>query len=210
MTITPEQLIHLTMHNSRMLQEDKTVLKEKLAKLASQIPAGQYVLFYYDYNMEDDDNGYLQQLANQAWAYPADLWDEVVDARNEWWEAREQFRGLTKEFWHLRFVREVRLLRYFEWLMPSGWVVSRGQVPGDAEERDGFYIQVTPTYEVTFNFKNGMRLSVPVPVDYDEEDTEDFDILVIEDAADLVAGFMTEVSPTNLHDLAETIDVDRK
>ena len=31
-----------------------------------------------------------------------------------------------------------------------------------------------------------------------------------EDAADLVAGFMTELSPTNLNELSETIDVDRK
>jgi hypothetical protein len=65
------------------------------------------------------------------------------------------------------------------------------------------------TYEVTFNLKNGMKLIVPVYVDY-EPDTEDFDSLIIEDAADMVSGFASELAPANIHDLSDTIDVDRK
>lgn len=139
MTITPEQSIRLIMSVNR---EDKFVLKEQLAKLSVQIPAGQYVIFAYDYDMEDDDAGFTQQMANQQWAYTVDMWQEVMDARDDWWEEREQFRGLTKAFFRLRFVREVLLLRHFEWLVPSGWVVLRGKIPGDVEERTGFYIQV--------------------------------------------------------------------
>jgi hypothetical protein len=52
-------------------------------------------------------------------------------------------------------------------------------------------------------------LIVPVHVDY-EPDTEEFDSLIIEDATDLVAGFASELAPANIHDLSETIDVDRK
>jgi len=61
-------------------------------------------------------------------------------------------------------------------------------------------------YEVTMNFKNGMKLMIPVFVDYDKE-TENFDVLVIEDAMDLVSGFNSELTNTRLQDLIETVDV---
>jgi hypothetical protein len=64
-------------------------------------------------------------------------------------------------------------------------------------------------YEVTMTFKNGMRLVVPVFVDYDEE-TEDFDFLIIEDAMSIVSEFNSELTNTRLRDLIETVDVDRK
>jgi hypothetical protein len=133
------------LYKSRMKMEDKRFLKKKLATYAELklIPSGIHVIFTYDYVLEDDDKGLAQQLANQCWAYPQELWDEVVEAREEWLEEREQFRGLTKAFWTLRAIRETKLLNHFKWLMPEGWEVKRGAIPDDADERDGFYVIVS-------------------------------------------------------------------
>lgn len=65
-------------------------------------------------------------------------------------------------------------------------------------------------YIVTYNFINGMKVIVPVYVDYDT-DTENFDETIIEDADALLSSFMAEASqtlPINFHRLSETIDVD--
>jgi hypothetical protein len=133
------------LYNSRMKQENKEFLKKKLATYAELklIPSGIHVIFTFNYDLEDNDGGFTQQLANQCWAYPQELWDEVVELREELWDEREQFRGLTQAFWKLRAIRETKLLNHFKWLMPEGWEVKRGAIPGDDYERDGFYVVVS-------------------------------------------------------------------
>lgn len=137
------QLQHI-IHDSRMKQETKAFLKKKLATYAELklFPAEVIVLFTYDYDEEDTDRGFTQQLANQCWAYPVDLWNEILELREELWDEREQFRGLTQAFYKLRAVRETKLLNYYRDLMPKGWTVDRGPIPDDPYERHGFYITV--------------------------------------------------------------------
>ena len=137
------QLQHV-IHDSRMKQESKAFLKKKLATHAELklFPAGVIILFTYNYDEEDDDSAVSRQLANQAWAYPQDLWDEVVEVREELVKEREQFRGLTQAFWKLRAIRETKLLNYYRDLMPKGWSCDRGPIPNDPYERHGFYITV--------------------------------------------------------------------
>ena len=137
------QLQHI-IHDSRMKQETKSFLKKKLATYAelNLFPAGVVILFTYNYDDEDDDAGFTQQLANQAWVYPVDLWNEVLEVREELWDEREQFRGLTQAFYKLRAIRETKLLNYYRDLMPKGWTVDRGPIPDDPYERHGFYITV--------------------------------------------------------------------
>jgi hypothetical protein len=127
-----------------MKQETKSFLKKKLATYAelNLFPAGVVILFTYNYDDEDDDAGFTQQLANQAWVYPVDLWNEVLEVREELWDEREQFRGLTQAFYKLRAIRETKLLNYYRDLMPTGWTVDRGPIPDDPYERHGFYITV--------------------------------------------------------------------
>jgi hypothetical protein len=128
-----------------MKQETKSFLRKKLAVYAELklFPSGVVILFTYDYDNEDEDAGFTQQLANQCWAYPQDLWNEVLELREELWDEREQFRGLTQAFWKLRAVRETKLLNYYRDLMPKGWTVDRGLIPGDDYQRHGFYITVS-------------------------------------------------------------------
>jgi hypothetical protein len=133
------------LYKSRMKMEDKRFLKKRLATYAELklIPPGTHIIFTYSYDLEDDNSKLLQQLANQCWAYPQELWDEVVETREELLEEQKQFRGLTKAFWTLRGIRETKLLNYYKWLMPEGWEVKRGAIPGDDYERDGFYVIVS-------------------------------------------------------------------
>ena len=63
-------------------------------------------------------------------------------------------------------------------------------------------------YEVTFKGTNFI-LAVVVFVDYEEE-TEDFDFLVIEDACAILSRSIPEFTSARIHELASSIDVDRK
>jgi hypothetical protein len=192
-------------------QTDEYIKENVLAPMVGTIPAGTYLLVEQDYDSEDDNRSLFEGLEKEGWAYSIPLWTELLDAFHQWQDEQEVYRGLTEGFYKIRSIRETGLSKALKAIMPEGWEINRREYV-EPDEKRGFYITVnsnSAVYEVTFNLKNGMRLIVPVHVDY-EPDTEDFDSLIIEDAADLVAGFMTELSPTNLNELSETIDVDRK
>jgi hypothetical protein len=194
-------------------QSDEYIRNVVLTPMAQTIPAGTYLLVEQDYDSEDDNESLLKGLEKEGWAYPISLWTGLLDAFHQWQEEQEVYRGLTEGWEKIRAIRQTGLSKALKAIMPEGWEVNRREYVEPDEER-GFYVTVgsedaSHMYEVTFNLKNKMRLIVPVFVDY-EPDTEDFDLLIIEDATDLVAGFASELSPTNLSELSETIDVDRK
>jgi hypothetical protein len=193
-------------------QTDEYIRDMVLTPMVGTIPAGTYLLVEQDYDIEDDNRSLLEGLEKEGWAYSIPLWTELLDAFHQWQDEQEVYRGLTEGFYKIRSIRETGLSKALKAIMPEGWEINRREYV-EPDEKRGFYITVndsnSATYEVTFNLKNGMRLIVPVFVDY-ESDTEDFDSLIIEDAADLVAGFTSELAPANIHDLSDTIDVDRK
>jgi hypothetical protein len=192
-------------------QSDQYIKDMVLTPMVGTIPAGTYLLVEQDYDSEDDNESLFKGLEKEGWAYPIPLWKDLLKAFHQWQDEQEVYRGLTEGFYKIREVRETGLTKALKAIMPEGWECHRREYVGPDEAR-GFYITVnsnSATYEVTFNLKNGMRLIVPVHVDY-EPDTKDFDLLIIEDATDLVAGFTSELDPTNIHNLSETIDVDRK
>lgn len=193
-------------------QTDEYIKDMVLTPMVGTIPAGTYLLVEQDYDSEDDNESLLKGLEKEGWAYPIPLWTDLLDAFHQWQDEQEVYRGLTEGFYKIRSIRQTGLSKALKAIMPEGWEVNRRELVGPDEAR-GFYITVndshSATYEVTYHLKNGMRLIVPVFVDY-EPDTEDFDLLIIEDATDLVAGFASELAPTNIHDLSDTIDVDRK
>jgi hypothetical protein len=192
-------------------QSDEYIRNVVLTPMAQTIPAGTYLLVEQDYDSEDDNESLLQGLEKEGWAYPIPLWTDLLNAFHQWQDEQEMYRGLTEGFEKVRAIRQTGLSKALKELMPEGWEVHRREYV-EPDEARGFYITVnshSATYDVTFNLKNGMKLIVPVFVDY-EPDTEDFDSLIIEDAADLVSGFASELSPANIHDLSDTIDVDRK
>lgn len=194
-------------------QTDEYIRDMVLAPMVGTIPAGTYLLVPQDYDAEDDNESLLKGLEKEGWAYPISLWTDLLNAFHQWQDEQEVYRGLTEGFYKIREVRQTGLSKALKAIMPEGWEINRREYVEPDEQR-GFYVTVgsedaSQIYEVTFNLKNGMRLIVPVHVDY-EPDTEDFDSLIIEDAADLVAGFTSELTPANIHDLSDTIDVDRK
>jgi len=192
-------------------QSDQYIKENVLAPMVGTIPAGTYLLVEQDYDSEDDNESLLKGLEKEGWAYSVELWGELLDAFHQWQEEQELYRGLTEGFEKVRAIRQTGLSKALKAIMPEGWECHRREYVGHDESR-GFYITVnshSAIYEVTYHLKNGMRLIVPVHVDY-EPDTEEFDSLIIEDAADLVSGFASELSPANIHNLSDTIDVDRK
>jgi hypothetical protein len=192
-------------------QSDEYIRDVVLTPMAQTIPAGTYLLVEQDYDMEDDNQSLLEGLEKEGWAYPTPLWTDLLNAFHQWQEEQELYRGLTEGFEKVRAIRQTGLSKSLKAIMPEGWECIRREYV-EPDEARGFYITVnsnSATYEVTFNLKNGMRLIVPVHVDY-EPDTEDFDSLIIEDATDLIAGFTSELTPANIHDLSDTINVDRK
>ena len=197
-------------------QTDEYIREMVLTPMVSLVPAGTYLLVEQDYDSEDDNQSLLQGLEKEGWAYSILLWTKLLAAFEEMVEEQETHRGLPPKWYKVRAIRETELSKALKAIMPDGWTVTRREFVEHPDEQRGFYITVgsesedaSHMYEVTFNLKNKMRLVVPVFVDY-EPDTEDFDLLIIEDATDLFAGFMTELSPTNLCELSDTIDVDRK
>jgi len=193
-------------------QTDEYIREVVLTPMVSLVPAGTYLLVPQDYDAEDDNQLLLEGLEKEGWSYPVSLWTKLLAAFEEMVEEQETHRGLPPKWYVVRAIRETELSKALKAIMPEGWECHRREFVGPDEAR-GFYVTVNDSnsavYEVTFNLKNGMRLIVPVFVDY-EPDTEDFDSLIIEDAADLVSGFASELSPANIHDLSDTIDVDRK
>ena len=204
--------IRMAIQAARLHDHTDQYIKENvLTPMVGTVPAGTYLLVEQDYDSEDDNDSLLQGLEKEGWAYSIPLWKDLLNAFHQWQDEQEVYRGLTEGFYKIREVRQTGLSKVLKAIMPEGWEVNRREYVGPDEAR-GFYITVNShnaVYEVTFNLKNGMKLTVPVFVDY-EPDTEDFDSLIIEDAADLVAGFTSELTPANIHDLSDTIDVDRK
>ena len=204
--------IRMAIQAARLHDHTDQYIKENvLTPMVGTVPAGTYLLVEQDYDSEDDNRSLLQGLEKESWAYPVSLWEELMGAFYLYVEEQETHRGLPPAWYKVREIRETYLSKALKAIMPEGWECRRREYVGPDEAR-GYYITVnsnSATYEVTFNLKNGMRLIVPVHVDY-EPDTEDFDFLIIEDAADLVAGFTSELAPANIHDLSDTIDVDRK
>ena len=68
-----------------------------------------------------------------------------------------------------------------------------------------------PNFTVTLTLKYGIVIKIPIDIDYDEEDTEEFNETVIQDAMMYLDNALAEASqemPINWHELTTSIDVD--
>ena len=68
-----------------------------------------------------------------------------------------------------------------------------------------------PNFTVTLTLKCGIVIKIPIVIDYDEEDTEEFNETVIQDAMMYLDNALAEASqemPINWHGLTTSIDVD--
>jgi hypothetical protein len=72
-------------------------------------------------------------------------------------------------------------------------------------------IEPISEFTVTLTLKSGIVIKVPIVIDYDEQDTEDFNETVIQDAMMHLDNALAEASqemPINWHNLTTSIDVD--